>query len=99
MVKVEITDEARDYIRQNNTDSITVEIMMLHYYGVINEAVVVLGEPSSPEENDLVVVDGIKVYIYKGAETEPGGIKISLKDNPDEPNRLQVTGLIYDRFN
>lgn len=99
MVKVKITDEARDYIRQNNTDSITVEIMMIHYYGVINEAIVILGKPGSPEKKDLVTVDGINVYIYKGAETEPEGIKISLKDNPDEPNRLHVTGLIYDRFN
>ncbi|MGI6491008.1 MAG: CC/Se motif family (seleno)protein [Pelotomaculum sp.] len=99
MIKVELTGAARDYIRQNNTDAITVEIMTLHYYGVINEAVVTLGKPISPEDNDLVTVDGINVYVYKGAETEPGGIKISVKDNPDEPNRLQVTGLIYDKFN
>lgn len=92
MIKVELTSDAMDYIRQKNVDAITVDMMSIYYGGFYNEPVVPIGKPTSPEDYVLVEVSGIKVYIFKDAETEPEGIKISAGDQ-----RLYVTGLIYDR--
>lgn len=94
MIKVEITGDARDYILKKNSESITVDMMSIYYGGQYSEPVVPIGKPSTPQNYDLVDADGIKVYIYKGAETEPDGIKISVEGD----YRLHVTGLIYDKL-
>jgi len=93
MIKVEFTGEAMDFIHKKNADSITIEMMSIYYGGQYNEPVVPIGKPASPQNYDLVEANGIKVYIFKGAETEPDGIKISVEDN----HRLHVTGLVYDK--
>lgn len=95
MLKIELTDDAMDYIRKKNTDSITVDMMSIYYGGQYNEPVVPIGKPSLPQNYDLVDVNGIKVYIFKDAETEPDGIKILLEESNQ---RLHVTGLVYDKL-
>ncbi|TEB14731.1 hypothetical protein Psfp_02694 [Pelotomaculum sp. FP] len=95
MIKIEFTNDAKDYIRKKNADSITVDMMSIYYGGQYNEPVVSHGKPTSPQNYDLVVVNGIKVYIFKGAETEPGGITISVGEGNQ---RLHVAGLVYDKL-
>lgn len=98
MLKVEFTDDAMDYIRKKNTGSITVDMMNLggcsgNYY----EPAVSIGRPRSVQRYDLVNANGLEVYIFKGAETEPDGMKISLKAEQDDFNMLNVSGLVYEK--
>jgi hypothetical protein len=53
------------------------------------------GKPRSTSKYDLVKANGIDVYMYKGAESEPDGIKIFTKFEPDEFLRLHISGLVY----
>ncbi|MDD3854050.1 MAG: hypothetical protein PHD40_10430 [Syntrophomonadaceae bacterium] len=39
-----------------------------------SELFVPIGKPTSPQNYDLVAVNGINVYIFKGSETEQDGI-------------------------
>ena len=94
MIKIEFTDDAKDYIHKKNVNSITVDIMSIYYGGQYNEPVVPIGKPTLPQNYDLVDVNGIKVYIFKGAETERDGIKISIEGD----QRLHVEGLVYDKL-
>ncbi|TEB06876.1 hypothetical protein Psch_00409 [Pelotomaculum schinkii] len=55
------------------------------------------GKPHAPEKFDEVIVDGIKVYIFKEAVSVPEGIKISLVGDWWIFHRLQVEGLIYEQ--
>jgi len=55
------------------------------------------GEPSNKSKYILEHVKDIDVYIYKEAESEPGGIKIYIQPDPYSFNWLQVSGLIYVR--
>ena len=96
MLKVELTDDAMDYIFQKNTDSITVDLPNYGGWGGnFWEPAVSVGKPRSTARYDLVNANGIEVYMYKGAESEPDGIKIFAKFKPDEFLRLHVSGLVY----
>jgi len=53
------------------------------------------GKPSFPESYDVVNSNGIKVYIFKGATSEPKGIKISLEVERGVFKRLCVAGLEF----
>ena len=95
MLKVEFTDDAKDYILQNG-ESITVDMMLYGGCGgQLNEPSVSTGKPSLPENYDLVDANGIKVHIFKGAVSKPEGIKISLEVERKVFKKLHVSGLVY----
>lgn len=97
LLKVEFTDDARDYILQD-VDSVTVDMMLYGGCGgQFNEPAVWTGKPASPESYDLVDTNGIKVYMFKGAVSEPGGLKISLEVDRRMFKRLHVAGLVYEQ--
>jgi hypothetical protein len=96
MLKVEFTDDAKDYIQQKNANSITVTMMNLGGSdGNFWEPAVYVGKPYSTARYDLMNANGLEVYIFKGAESEPDGIKILAKCEPDDFYRLHVSGLVY----
>lgn len=98
MLKVEFTDDAMKYIRQKDADSITVDMMVLggcggqHY-----DPFVSVGKPTSPESYDTVDVDGIKVYMFKGAVSRPEGLTIYLDDSLVVYKKLEIDGLVYSQ--
>jgi hypothetical protein len=55
------------------------------------------GKPDLPGNFDDVMVDGIKVYIYKGAVASPDGIKISLEGDWALFHNLKAEGLIFEQ--
>ncbi|MFX4260735.1 CC/Se motif family (seleno)protein [Pelotomaculum propionicicum] len=96
MFKVEISEDTREFIL-NRAEAVYVDAMMtcsgcigLTMVPVVNE-----GEPPEPENYELVVVDGIKVYILKGAVIAPDGIRIFLEGNKFVYQELEVEGLRY----
>lgn len=99
MIKLEITKEAREYIK-SKFDAITVEsVPMASCCGYSNEPLVFEYKPSEPEYYEEVVVDGIKVYIFKdGAVFAPDGTVICLADNNSPLKCLNVEGLRYRDF-
>lgn len=96
MIKLEITKEARDYILTKD-DAITVEsVPMASCCGYSNEPVVFEYKPSEPEKYEEVIVDGIKVYVFKdGAVVASGGASICLADNNAPYKVLDTEGLRY----
>ncbi len=95
MNKVEISEDARDYIL-NKSKAITIESMPASgCWGVSYVPVVFVKEPSAPEDYEEVTIDGVKVYIYKGAISDPDGVKISLKGSKMIYQSLEVEGLTY----
>lgn len=62
--------------------------------GCSSEPAVFVGKPPVTESYNEVIVDGIKVYIFKEAVTAPEGIKISLGGWWIWQN-LQVIGLLH----
>lgn len=96
MFKLEISEEARDYIL-NKIDAITVEsVSMASCCGYSNEPLVFEYKPSTPEAYEEVIVDGIKVYIFKeGVVIAPGGVRICLADNNSPYKSLITEGLRY----
>ena len=104
MINVNFTDEARNHILKKNSDSVTVDLVSLGACaGKYCEPAVWVGKSSYSIENyDLTNSNGIKVYIYKSAESEPDGLKISLNveqgyHGPIES--LNVSGLVYEKTN
>lgn len=96
MIKVDFTDDAKTYILQKNANSITVTMMNLGWGGGNYwEPAVYVGKPYSTERYDLMNVNGLDVYIFEGAESEPDGIQILAKCEPDDFYRLHVSGLVY----
>lgn len=63
----------------------------------MNEPVVTTGKPHLPENFDEMMVDGIKIYIYKGAVAAPDGVKISLEGDWALFYNLKAEGLIYEQ--
>lgn len=96
MIKIEISKEARDYILSKNK-AITVEsVSMASCCGYSNEPLVFEYKPSTPEDYEEVIVDGIKVYVFKeGAVIAPGGARICLGDNNAPYKTLITEGLRY----
>jgi len=96
MIKLEISKDARDYIL-NNIDAITVEsIAMASCCGFSNEPLVFEYKPSEPENYEEVIVDGIKVYVFKeGAVVAPDGARIYLSGDSSSYQCLHVEGLRY----
>jgi hypothetical protein len=96
MIKLEITKEAREYI-QGKSDAITVEsVPMASCCGYSNEPVVFEYKPSEPEKYEEVVVDGIKVYVFKdGYVIAPGGARVCLADNNAPYKWLNIEGLRF----
>jgi hypothetical protein len=96
MLKVEFTDDAKNYIRQKEADSITVDMMVCGGCGgEHSDPFVSVGKPSSPESYDLVEAGGIKVYMFKGAVSKPDGLKIYLDGSMIVYKRLDIEGLVY----
>ncbi|TEB06932.1 hypothetical protein Psch_00466 [Pelotomaculum schinkii] len=96
MIKVEISEDARDYILKTS-DTITVDLVIMSgCFGATNEPLVSIGEPSVLENYDEVIADGIKVYFFKGAVSAPDGIRIYLEGNRLVYQSLQIEGLIYE---
>lgn len=96
MLKVGFTDDARNFIQQKDIDTITVDMMV--YGGCGGEhydPLVSVGKPSSPENYDLLEADGIKVYMFKGAKSKPGGVKISLDASVPAYKKLDIEGLAH----
>lgn len=97
LIRVEIKEEARDYILKRS-EAITVDmIMMSGGGGCINEPVVSASKPSVPESYDEVIAGGIRIYIFKGAVSVSDGITISLANDWRNPQNLQVEGLLYEQ--
>lgn len=97
MMKVYFTDEARDFMYEKKSNSITIDIMSL--CGCTKkEAFVSPGKPATPDRYDFINTDLFEVYIYKGAESGSGGITIfvEVEQGYYGPNKsLGVTGLVY----
>lgn len=53
------------------------------------------GKPLSTAKYDLMNANGLAVYMYKGAQSQPDGIKIFLNADPYEINWLRISGLVY----
>ncbi len=96
MIKLEISKEARDYIL-SKSDAITVEsVSMASCCGYSNEPLVFEYKPSTPGNYEEVIVDGIKVYVFKdGVVVAPGGARIHLGDNNSPYKTLITEGLRY----
>lgn len=96
MISLEITEEARNYI-QSKMDAITVEsVPMSSCCGYSNEPLVFEYKPSATEEYEEIVVDGIKVYVFKdGVVVAPGGARICLADNNSPYKCLIIEGMRY----
>ncbi|NLI11429.1 CC/Se motif family (seleno)protein [Pelotomaculum propionicicum] len=96
MIKVEISEDARDFIL-NRAEAVTVEAMMTcgGCFGLTMMPVVLEGEPSEPEKYEVIIADGIKVYILKEAVINPEGIRIFLEGNKFVYQELEVEGLRY----
>ncbi|OPZ74121.1 MAG: hypothetical protein BWY80_00709 [Firmicutes bacterium ADurb.Bin456] len=96
MIKIEISEDARDFIRKK-ADAVTVEAMeMSGCFGAFIMPVAIEGEPAEPENYDEVMADGIKVYLSKGAVCEPEGPRIYLKGDKFIYQTLEVEGLRYE---
>ncbi len=96
MIKVDISEDARDFIL-NRAEAIYVDAMMTcgGCIGLNMVPVVFEGEPTEPKNYEVVVADGIKVYILKGAVIAPEGIRIFLEGNRFVYQDLEVEGLRY----
>ena len=95
MIKVEISEDAREFIL-NRTNAVTVKPMIMSgCFGVANVPIVFEGEPSAPENYEEVIADGIKVYILKGAVIEIEGVRIFLRGDKFVYQELEVEGLRY----
>ncbi len=96
MIKVKISEDARDFIL-NRAEAITVDAMMTcgGCFGLTMMPVVLEGEPAESENYEMVIDDGIKVYILKGAVIAPDGVKIFLEGNRFLFQELDVEGLRY----
>jgi hypothetical protein len=96
MLKVGFTEDARNYLLQKDAGSITVDMMVLggcggeHY-----DPLVSVGKPSSPENYDILEADGIKVYLFKGAVSKSGELKIILDNSVLAHKRLDIEGLAH----
>lgn len=99
-MKLEFTKEARDYIQSKEFDAITVESMpMASCCGYSNEPLVFEYKPPEPEKYIEVIVDGIKVYVFKdGAVFAPEGTVICLADNNSPLKCLDIRGLRFRDF-
>jgi hypothetical protein len=96
MIKVEISEDAREFIL-NRTNAVTVKPMIMSgCFGVANVPIVFEGEPSAPENYEEVIADGIKVYISKGAIVGPDGTRIYLEGEKSVYQDLEVEGLRYE---
>lgn len=96
MIKVEISEDARDFIL-NKAEAIYVDAMMTcaGSIGLTMIPVVFEGEPSEPENFEVVIAGGIKVYILKGAVIAPEGVRIFLQGDRFVYQDLDVEGLRY----
>ncbi|OPZ73700.1 MAG: hypothetical protein BWY80_00867 [Firmicutes bacterium ADurb.Bin456] len=99
MIKLDITKEAREYIL-GKIDAITVEsVPMSSCCGYSNEPLVFEYKPPAPENYEEIVVDGIKVYVFRdGAVVAPEGALICLADNNSPYKCLDIKGLRFRDF-
>lgn len=99
MIKLEISEEAKDYIL-DKIDAITVEsVSMASCCGYSNEPLVFEYKPSAPENYEEVIADGIKVYVFRdGAVVHPDGARICLADNNSPYKCLNIEGLRFRDF-
>jgi hypothetical protein len=99
MIKLEISEDARDYIL-NNAAAITIESLpMFSCGGYSNKPLIFEYKPSASENYKEVMVDGIKVYLFKeGAVIDTDGIRIYLSGDSYSYRCLQVEGLDYEDY-
>ena len=96
MFKVAVTEDARDFILKK-AKAVTVKAMM-HCGGTCGLTMIPVvweGEPSEPEDYDVAIADGIKVYILKDAVIDPEGVRIFLEGDSFIYQALEVKGLRY----
>ncbi|MGB9887258.1 MAG: CC/Se motif family (seleno)protein [Moorellales bacterium] len=93
MLKIDITPEAQEFIRQFG-DAITLEMEVCGTCGRRRgEPAVYVGAPESPEIYVRTEVDGITVYVRKRAIVSRNGLRLSLVEDEDEKGIL-VEGLL-----
>ena len=94
MTKVQITDEARDFILKQ-TEIITVQMELCGgWSGVKYEPAVYAGQPPAAEGYDTFIENGITVYIPKTAVTAPEGVSIFMTG--EGPWRgIKIQGLLH----
>jgi len=92
-LKIEISETAGSFIFSKG--GIVTVVVGRSFGGCDNacDPVVFAGKPHFPESYYEFLIDGIKVYVFKGVYAEPDGIKISLGDIRGLPI-LQVAGVI-----
>lgn len=96
MIKVEISEDAREYIL-SKFEAITVDSeTMFSCGGPSKEPIIFESKPSAPENFDEVNADGLVVYISKRAIIDPGGIRIYLMGDKIAFQSLQVEGLRFE---
>ncbi len=96
MIKIQISEDARDFILKK-ANAVTVEAMeMSGCFGFNIMPVVIEGEPPEPENYDEFMSDGIKVYITKGAIFAPEGSRIYLEGDKQIYQALEIEGLRYE---
>lgn len=96
MIKVEISEDAREYIRSKFEAVALDSETMFSCGGPSKEPVVFGSKPSAPENFDEVNVDGIVVFISKKAIIDPCGIRIYLMGDKIAFHSLQVEGLRFE---
>jgi len=93
LLKVEITPEAQDFIREFS-DTITVQMQVCGTCGRMRgEAAVYVGAPDPADRYNRVEVEGITVYLPKRAVISKEGLRLSLAEWEGEKGVL-VEGLL-----
>ncbi|OQA06656.1 MAG: hypothetical protein BWY65_02136 [Firmicutes bacterium ADurb.Bin373] len=80
MINIRISGDAREYLLSKSS-AVTVEgIVMSGCCGITKEPFLFAEAPADPADYDLVIVDGIKVYVTKEAVIGPAGQRAEIQD-------------------
>ncbi|NLJ77045.1 MAG: hypothetical protein GX325_07305 [Peptococcaceae bacterium] len=94
MLNINIETDAKEYLLSKG-GAVTVQAMVMSgCHGVTREPLLFAETPEDIADYDLVVVDGVKVYVAKDPVIEPTGAKIYLVGDTAYKG-LEVSGLRY----
>ncbi|NLC12403.1 MAG: hypothetical protein GX767_09190 [Firmicutes bacterium] len=94
-MNISIDSDAKEYLLDRGS-TVTVEAaIMSGCFGVTKEPVLFAKKPEDPAGYDLVLVEGIKVYIIKEAVISSAGANIYLAGDTAYKS-LEINGLRYE---